>query len=268
MSQIKITAIGSSQLIAKEIAYMCQYILGNSIPIEIIATKDVIPPTSPNQLFVCANTQKAKLQTILPNKQLFIFDLRPTTTFFLKVASIPQGETVYIFNNLSPYIEEIKKECNSLLGNKKLHFKGIAYEELSMSEMKEKLREAKFIIGVDQFLDDKVLLSPKYKEFINPSATIIPGKRTPSIKSASSLLEGICNLYLASASPIWQQEIPLIVDIIRIGIERIVTSQVDVSTPKAKNINTVSQIPTPTKPIEESIKELTYLRDKLRTLNS
>lgn len=196
MNKPHIIAVGSSPFIAHEVAQMCQSILGKNQAIKTCTTNEV-KNAHTHTLYVCATTQSKELSNIIPSNQLFVFDLRPTTPFFFEIAKIPIHEPIYVFNNLLPYTKQLQTDCSEILHISADRFIPIAYEEMPYELVCQTLQKANYIIGVDQFVDTNVLLSPRFKSYLKENVTIIAGKRTPSIQSASQLLIGYLDFYLA-----------------------------------------------------------------------
>ena len=196
MLELKIIAVGSSPLIADEIKSVAQSFLGEEIFIDT-ATTDEIKIPAEYIFYVCAVTQAEKLSRVVPEDKLFVFDLHPTTKFFLDIAKIPAGAEVYVFNNLLPYTKLLAEECRAL-GVDKINFHSTAYAEMPFEEVCARLKAAKYIIGVDRLVEHVLLTT--YREFLRPDVKIIAGKRAASIPSASKLLAGIAKFYLNALS--------------------------------------------------------------------
>lgn len=197
MNNPRLVAVGSSELVAHEIADITSALLGFSLPIETMLTTKIKCP-APDTFYICAVTQEARLRSVLPDGQLYVFDLHPTTRFFLDIAKIPAGETVYVFNNLYPYTELLIQECHEL-GINKLHFRSLAFEEMALPALMRELEQARWLIGVEPFVGKKLLLAPPHREHLRYDLTIIPGHRTASVTSACHLLTGLaeyCQLHL------------------------------------------------------------------------
>ena len=159
MNKPRLIAVGSSALVAHEIAGITSALLGPSLSIETMLTTEIEAP-APDTFYICAVTQEDRLRRVLPAAQLYVFDLHPTTRFFLDIAKIPAGETVYVFNNLYPYTEQ-----------------------------------ARWLSGVEPFVGKDLLLAPPYREHLCPDLTIIPGRRTASVTSACQLLTGLAEYH-------------------------------------------------------------------------
>lgn len=191
--KLSLTAVGSSPLVAAELHRILKTIIGFSMPIDDTVTK-AITRAEPNKLYVCANTQGAALKEILPADKLFVFELTPTTKFFIDIAQIPAGETVLVFNNLFEYTELIIDKCQKL-GIDKINFQTAAYEEMPPSDLQRALQNARYIIGVDVFAGKEVLQSDSYRRYLRPDVKIISGRRTASVASANRLLAAISDNY-------------------------------------------------------------------------
>ena len=127
---------------AHEIAGITSALLGPSLSIETMLTTEIEAP-APDTFYICAVTQEDRLRRVLPAAQLYVFDLHPTTRFFLDIAKIPAGETVYVFNNLDPYTELLIKECHEL-GINALHFRPLAFEEMPLPALLDELEQARW----------------------------------------------------------------------------------------------------------------------------
>ncbi len=191
MLELKLTAAGSSPLIAEEIKSVAQSFLGAEIPI-VTATTDEVKALAENIFCVCAVTQAEKLSRVVPADKLFVFDLHPTTKFFLDIARIPAGAEVCVFNNLLPYTKLLAEECRAL-GVDKISFHSIAYDDMPAAEVHSRLHRAEYIIGVDRLLEHVLLKT--YRADLRPDVKIIAGKRAASLNSAGKLLAGIAEFY-------------------------------------------------------------------------
>lgn len=190
---LSLIAVGSNSLVAAELHHILSSLLRLQLPIKEAITADITTDASEN-FYICANTQGSTLAKIVPASRLFVFDLQPTTKFFLDIAQIPAGENVLVFNNRSEYAQLLINQCYKL-GINKLNFEPAAYEELSASVLQKKLLKARYIIGVEAFTGAAVLQSEKYKSYLRPDVKIISGQRTASVTSANRLLLAISEYY-------------------------------------------------------------------------
>lgn len=185
----KLVAVGSSLLVARELAGLLRTLLGNLLPIETCKTSDIQRSES-NAFYICANTQGERLSLCVPQEQLFILALEPQATFFLSLAQVPMHSSVVVFNNLRPYAELLIRRCKER-GLTDFQYTPLAYEELPIEETGAILQRAHAIIGVDVFVCDGVLGSPRYRSYLRDDVIVIGGQRVPSVASAASLLLAI-----------------------------------------------------------------------------
>lgn len=190
---LSLVAVGSNSLVAAELHHILSSMLRLQLPIQEAITTEITLNGS-ESFYICANTQGSILAKIVPASHLFVFDLQPTTKFFLDIAQIPAGEKVLVFNNRTEYTQLLIKQCREL-GINKLNFEPAAYEELPVAELQKKLSEARYIIGVDAFTGSAVLQSKKYKALLRPDVKIISGQRTASVASANRLLLALSEYY-------------------------------------------------------------------------
>lgn len=190
---LSLVAVGSNSLVAAELHHILSSMLRLQLPIQEAITTEIASNDS-ESFYICANTQGPILAKIVPASHLFVFDLQPTTKFFLDIAQIPAGEKVLVFNNRTEYTQLLIKQCREL-GINKLNFEPAAYEELPVAELQKKLSEARYIIGVDAFTGSAVLQSKKYKAWLRPDVKIISGQRTASVASANRLLLALSEYY-------------------------------------------------------------------------
>lgn len=187
--KLKIAAVGSSPLIAGEILDATKFIIGNEIDIKTYSTYEIQDDTVAD-IYICAKSQLKSLRKVIPASKIVLLELIPTSKFFISVARVPQGETIYIFNNQLEYTTTLADYCEKL-GINGVHFLPIAYAEMPEEEVFTRLKGAKYIIGVDKFVGNNVLKSSKYASYLRADVTIIAGTRVASVHSACALLQCI-----------------------------------------------------------------------------
>lgn len=281
MRELKLKAVGSSPLIANEIKSVIQSFLGEDISIDTATTKEIEQPEA-ETFYVCAKSQENFLRTKISTEKLFVFDLHPTTKFFLDIAQIPAGSEVYVFNNLLPYTKLLAEECQAL-GVDKVIFHSIAYDEMPAEKVCSDLSRARYIIGVDCLVGEQMLFSDAYRENLRPDVKIIAGKRVASIPSASKLLASVAEFYhqsflaeknsLPADSPArirtLLDKIRKTVEMLRRAVNHAVTGQVVIndnsnsSAEPAKN----SKSPINFELLNEQLQVLFYIKQKIRGLS-
>lgn len=281
MRELKLKAVGSSPLIANEIKSVAQSFLGEEIFIGTATTKEVTHSEA-ETFYVCAKSQESFLRTKIPPENLFVFDLHPTTKFFLDIAQIPSGSEVYVFNNLLPYTKLLAEECRAL-GVDKFTFHSVAYDEMPAAEVRERLSKARYIIGVDCLVGEQMLFSDAYRENLRPDVKIIAGKRVASIPSASKLLAGVaeffCKSLLAEKNSLHTDapaqietllgKIRKTVEMLKRAVNHVVTGQVVITdnSHSAENPAASSKSPINLELLNEQLQVLFYIKQKIQGLS-
>ena len=125
---------------------------------------------------------------------MIVLDLQPTSQFFVEVARIPAGQDVYIFNSNSRYGERLVDSCRRV-GIREVNFKLLGYEEITEEQTIAALRQAKYIIGIARQVGEKVLLSSRYAEFLQPDVHITGIYRVASMQSACMLIQWVASYF-------------------------------------------------------------------------
>ena len=263
MLELKLVAAGSSPLIADEIKSIAQSFLGEEIFIDTALTDDIKSLDEKN-FCVCAVTQAEKLSRVISPEKLFVFDLHPTTKFFLDIAKIPEGAEVYVFNNRLPYTKLLAQECRSL-GVDKIFFHSIAYDEMPAAEVRDRLQKARYIIGVDRLVGENFLFQ-RYRDCLRPDVKIIAGKRAASVASASKLLAGIAEFYHAELSTQKKSREPnptcgKIIRILKSASAKAVIGQIGGTSCAEEHFGNVATF-------DEQLSILEYLREKFLLLSA
>ena len=185
----QIVAVGSNRLLANELVEAIKLILGEDICIEPCVAISVDKDT-PGDLFVCNPTPLNHLMKVKPIDRILVLNLSPTSQFFVRVALIPRGQRVYIFNNKMEFTARLAACCRQF-GLDEIDYIPIAYEEMPEDEVIRLIQEARYIIGVDALVGLEVLLSERFRQYVHPDALIIGAKRVASVQSACALVQWV-----------------------------------------------------------------------------
>ena len=188
MRDVKIIATAGDQLIADEVLNAAKQVLGDDIdghayPLsQLNASYDA-------DLYICVSSRKQEMEKLFAGKVLGI-EMVPANTFFIQLAKLPPGERVHVFNNTLKYGQKLVEYCVEN-GIDHLQFEFIAYEELQETEIVERLKQARVIMGVETIVGKKGIFEQKYKSYANPEAKIIAAQRITNLRSACELKEWI-----------------------------------------------------------------------------
>lgn len=190
--KLTFAAVGSNFLVAEEIKRAVKSIFYKDINIEAYTLENLAVEMDAD-LYICATTQVERLCTIVSPEKVVCLELMPSSKFFLSVGRIPQGEKVYIWNNHLRYTQIIEKYCQSL-GIRDIIFEPLPYDDLSVETVLAKLKQAKYLIGVDCFIDGDLLGNEQFAQCLQEEVVLIKAQRVAAIHSASLLLWTIAGL--------------------------------------------------------------------------
>ena len=145
------------------------------------------------------------------------------------------------------------------------------------------LSKARYIIGVDCLVGDKMLFSAAYRGCLRSDVKIIAGKRVASIPSASKLLAGVAEFYYKS---LLEEKKALVVNrpeqletllnkicktvkMLRSAVNHVVTGQVDIT----GNLNSSNELTVNAdgrkalESVNEQLQVLSYIKQKIQKLS-
>ena len=186
--KLNIAVAGSNTMNAEEVLDAVRLILGNLVRDAMLVITKEITDTNMADLFICATTQAEELAKRVPSNKIIVLDLQPTSQFFVEVARIPAGQTVYVFNSNSKYAKRLVESCHRV-GIRDVEFILLGYEELSEQKVTASLRKAKYIMGIAKQVGETILLSPPYADFLRTDVHIIGIHRVASMQSACLLIQ-------------------------------------------------------------------------------
>jgi methyl-accepting chemotaxis protein len=131
---------------------------------------------------------KEKVAERVPREKIVGIDLVPTTDFFSRVARIPEGETAYLFSDSINYANWLIMRCKENYIHH-VNMEIIQTAALSEREVEEKLKDAKYIIGVENTVGQNGVMQRKFGAYIRKDAMIIGALRTASLESACELMQ-------------------------------------------------------------------------------
>jgi len=187
-SLFRLATVGSSQTVAEELLDAVHALLGN-ISGKAYDIKQILDHQIAD-LFVCLPTRVEEAAQKIPRDKIIPLELIPPATFYVGVAQIPAGKTVFVFNNNTAQAEKIAKYCEQT-GIRHITFEYIPYGEISEAETAAKLAQAHYIIGAETIVGPGSVLQTKYGKHLLPSATIIGAKRIATTESVCSIMKQV-----------------------------------------------------------------------------
>lgn len=185
----KLSFIGTARgkFSAQEVYQAVLRVLGENAEGRVCLTTESPADFSAADLVVCVKTLKDKLIEMVPADKIVGIDLVPTTDFFTRVAGIPAGQTAYLFSDSIKYANWMIQKCKeNYITHIKIEILQASFKE---AEIKAKLAEARYIIGVENTVGKNGVLWKKFGKYIRDDATIIGALRTASLESACEIMQ-------------------------------------------------------------------------------
>lgn len=186
---MEIAAVAGIYGISNELLNAARLILGARVNGQAL-TQDQLKNAKSFDLYVCLPTRVSELAAIIPQEKIVGLDLMPNPIFFVKAAQTPPGETIYIFDNNHRGGQTFADICREN-GIEQVTFDFIAYEEMPETVLIEKLKNARFITGVETLVGRDGDLYRKYGKYLREDVTVIPAQRIPTLAGTSALMEWV-----------------------------------------------------------------------------
>lgn len=187
---LRVYTVGSNQIVANELQKAVNELFSANMSTTAVAVKDLVNNQDAD-LFVALPTRVEEAANIVPRHKIISLELIPDSKFYVKVAQIPKGQDVVIFNNNSAQAKQIEIYLKEHDINH-ISFSIVAYNEMSLEEIRAKLSSALYIIGADTIVGAKGILLSKYREYINNDTKIIPARRIATYEATKILMERVC----------------------------------------------------------------------------
>ncbi|TCL39850.1 methyl-accepting chemotaxis protein (MCP) signaling protein [Anaerospora hongkongensis] len=177
---ITLTLVAINESAAQELETVIINTLGNIAETKKATFREYI--NYPSDIYVCfANREKDFIHKHGAEKVIAL-DMRPPAHFFIQIARIPEGEKVVLFNT-SQSGADITLKLLKEYHLDHLIYDVIAFDEISEEVTRQKLSEAKYIIGNDVFVSKDKILYTRFARALSPDVTVIaspPREATPA----------------------------------------------------------------------------------------
>jgi hypothetical protein len=184
----RLATVGSSQTVADELLIAVTDLLGNvkgqAYNIKQISDHHIA------DLFICLPTRVEEAAQKIPREKIVPLELIPPAPFYVRVAQIPAGSKVSIFNNNTAQAEKIAAYCQEN-GISHITYEFIPYSELQEDVISARLANAKYILGADTIVGHTGILATKYRQYIRPDAVIIGAKRIATTASVCAIMKQV-----------------------------------------------------------------------------
>lgn len=188
---MKVSTIGSSQTVADELYRVTTLYFGHKILMQKKYHIKKLPELLDDDLYIVLPTRVEEASKYVARDKIFPLELVPEELFYVKVARIPAGSKVVIFNNNTAQGKAIEKY---LLEHEVNHvqYRIIPFDEVGEDEVKDGLQDADYIIGMQGFVGKNDVLFARYGQYLAVNNTpVIEFQRTIKPEDILHLTEKI-----------------------------------------------------------------------------
>lgn len=171
LAAIKIIVVGSNESLSQELENVVVDTLGNLVDTKRSNLHEYTNHSG--DMYVCYASREKEFISKFGDEKVMALELRPPAMFFIHIAGIPKGEAVVIFNNSQGGAGIILKYLKEYKINH-LSYEIAAFDENSEEEIRQKLSNAKYIIGNEGYTSSGKVLYTKYGSLLRSDVTVIP----------------------------------------------------------------------------------------------
>lgn len=191
----RFATVGSSQTVGDELLEAAHQLFAESFSFAGSFTGKAYAINDLNNdaefdLFLCQPTRIDEVATKVPREKIVTLELAPPAAFYVKLSKIPEGETIYIFNNNTIQAEQTASYCREN-GLEHHQFVYIAYNELNEQEVAARLANAKYIAGNAKMVGADSVLQSQYRQYVRKDAEIIGARRVATIQSVCAVMHWV-----------------------------------------------------------------------------
>ncbi|MGF7183959.1 translation elongation factor EF-1beta [Desulfitispora alkaliphila] len=186
---IRLITVGSTEIVANELLKAVQEIIPEGVEASSTPVKSLAGDSAAD-IFVALPTRVEETAKKVSREKIVVLELVPNAAFYVRVAQIPTGEKVVVFNNNSAQGEKLAEYCNEK-GINQVEFTVVPYDEMSQGEIEQRLKEAKYIAGANTIVNGQGVLKTKYGRMLNPGVKIIGADRIATSNSTCDILKQI-----------------------------------------------------------------------------
>lgn len=127
MNHPVLIAAGRTQASKDELQFIVTNLIGTYYPVEAVLTAD-IKEARKDALYICEDTEASQLLTVIPEENLFPLHLEVVSEHFFVLNKVPEGETLYVFNDTRPFADHFLEQCVDA------HLNASAFERITFED--------------------------------------------------------------------------------------------------------------------------------------
>ena len=163
---MRVSTIGSSQTVADELFRVTALYFGDKVRMQNKYNIKNLPNALDDDLYIVLPTRVEEASKYVSTEKIFPLELVPEELFYIKVARIPPGKKIIIFNNNTAQAKTIEKYLLERQVNH-VNYEILPFDELDDSQIVERLQSADYIVGMQGFVGKDQILFSKYGSHLN-----------------------------------------------------------------------------------------------------
>lgn len=175
---MKISTIGSSQAVADELHRVVSIYFGHKVEMKQRYSIKEMPTVLNDDLYIALPTRVEEASKYVKREKIFPLELIPEEMLYIRLARVPEGSNVVIFNNNSSQGKVIEKY---LLEHEVNHvrYQIAPYAEMDDTQIRGILQAADYIVGMHGFVGNRDILWTKYGGYFDRNkVSVIEFNRT------------------------------------------------------------------------------------------
>jgi len=185
----RLVTVSLTQTLADELLAIVQSVLGKGVGGKAYPLAE-LPDHNVADLFVCLANRVDEVAAKVPREKIVGLEIMPGSHFLVRVAKIPPGSSVVVFNNNKKQAEVLVKYCREH-GIDHLDFKYLAFEDLTEQEVAAMLQQARYVIGAEVLVGRGRALYTRFGQYLPQNAMVIGAVRVPTTESICALMRWI-----------------------------------------------------------------------------
>lgn len=171
---MNISTIGSSQAVADELHRVTSLYFGHKVQMRNKYYIKKVPANLNDDLYIVLPTRVEEASKYVVRQKIFPLELVPEDLFYIRVARLPAGANVVIFNNNGSQAKAIEHYLHEHEVDH-VNYSLLPFTEMTNDQAKEILQQADYIVGMQGYVGPKGVLWTHYGQYFDKHRVSIVG---------------------------------------------------------------------------------------------
>ncbi len=171
---MNISTIGSSQAVADELHRVTSLYFGHKVQMRNKYYIKEVPANLNDDLYIVLPTRVEEASKYVARQKIFPLELVPEDLFYIRVARLPAGANVVIFNNNGSQAKAIEQYLHEHEVDH-VNYSLLPFTEMTNDQAKEILQQADYIVGMQGYVGPKGVLWTHYGQYFDKHRVSIIG---------------------------------------------------------------------------------------------